>query len=496
MHGTIYRPGTPRCFSPDRSSMSARNWSMAAVSPTWICTTAMASSTTRLRRVPQGGWSRRLYYSVYHTSTTQMDQERRSASAGGGDGAENNQEASRDVGADSLVPLPDRSMRDDIPETGDINSDYFSGDTPKHHRTDVERHESALHQSLFNHDYAKASGAREGSSPHAMLASIVEDTDPQSPGSSTLNGSKNTRRGRRRRKVMKKTSDSAAPQVETAQDRIEVETNQIGERITYGHETQATDFLRQPDDYMTDVEASNYNRSRPVAHYPSYYAGPYAPLIPYSHPPQPRSGQSYHYPPPVDADYHGEGLDSITSRTNGLSSTYNSQEGPSLVQCHRTRSLYSHHAASAPVLTPVTQLFAEHSRRKPLQHVAHDIRRLHVAPSATPGHDMGTQPLSHHSDHDGQPHLPRSENSSLQSNELSFSVSVQCSHATLHSRFSTLLHQYWPERTAHSDYGDVWVKRAMSSKRFKKRDGLHSIELMCHTGPSPVDSNDYQIQWL
>jgi hypothetical protein len=91
---------------------------------------------------------------------------------------------------------------------------------------------------------------------------------------------------------------------------------------------------------------------------------------------------------------------------------------------------------------------------------------------------------------------PGSERQNIQSDGLAFSVSVQCSHATLHSRFSTLLHQYWPERTAHNDFGSVWVKNAVSSKRFKQRDGLYSVELVCHTGPTPTDTEDYQIQWL
>jgi hypothetical protein len=85
---------------------------------------------------------------------------------------------------------------------------------------------------------------------------------------------------------------------------------------------------------------------------------------------------------------------------------------------------------------------------------------------------------------------------SLQSDGLVFSVSVQCSHATLHSRFSTLLHQYWPERTAQNDSGNVCVRKAVSSKRFKQRDGLHSVELACQTGPASTDTEDYQIQWL
>lgn len=80
---------------------------------------------------------------------------------------------------------------------------------------------------------------------------------------------------------------------------------------------------------------------------------------------------------------------------------------------------------------------------------------------------------------------------------LVIAVSVQCSHATLHSRFSTLLHQNWPERTASNDLGDIFVKKAVNAKRFKKRDGSHSIELSCDNGPSITQlDNAYQLQWL
>jgi hypothetical protein len=95
-----------------------------------------------------------------------------------------------------------------------------------------------------------------------------------------------------------------------------------------------------------------------------------------------------------------------------------------------------------------------------------------------------------------QTHVPFHGGIEVQPEQLAFSVPVQCSHATLHSRFSTTLHQHWPERQAENDFGKAWVRKAVSSKRFKKRDGLHSIELTCHTGPTPIDTNDYHIQWL
>jgi hypothetical protein len=77
------------------------------------------------------------------------------------------------------------------------------------------------------------------------------------------------------------------------------------------------------------------------------------------------------------------------------------------------------------------------------------------------------------------------------------SVAVQCSHATLYSRFSTLLHSNWPERSAPNSYGSIFVKRAVHAKRMKKRDGSHSIELSCNNGPSSNgEPTKFSIQWL
>ena len=80
---------------------------------------------------------------------------------------------------------------------------------------------------------------------------------------------------------------------------------------------------------------------------------------------------------------------------------------------------------------------------------------------------------------------------------LVISVPVQCSYATLHSQFSTLPHQHWPERSSFNDYGSLRVTKATGAKRFKQRSGSYSVELTCDDGPSTakVDTN-YQIQWL
>jgi hypothetical protein len=91
----------------------------------------------------------------------------------------------------------------------------------------------------------------------------------------------------------------------------------------------------------------------------------------------------------------------------------------------------------------------------------------------------------------------RQRTTSARSNTLSFTIPVQCTYATLHSRFSTAIQQGWPERTAHTELGAVNVHRALTSKRFKKRDGQHSLELLCPNGPTRDRSEGrYQLQWL
>ena len=97
----------------------------------------------------------------------------------------------------------------------------------------------------------------------------------------------------------------------------------------------------------------------------------------------------------------------------------------------------------------------------------------------------------------GTPPLRKAQALDATSETLIIPVSVQCSHATLHSLFSTFLHSNWPERAERLDDGYVTVRKATSAKRSKKRDGSISIELGCDTGPSPIESkNTHQVQWL
>jgi hypothetical protein len=90
---------------------------------------------------------------------------------------------------------------------------------------------------------------------------------------------------------------------------------------------------------------------------------------------------------------------------------------------------------------------------------------------------------------EGEPHDSTAEG-------LIMAVSVRCSYATLHSPFSSSPHSSWPERAAQTDDGSVHVRRAIIAQRFKKRDGSHSVELLCESGPSTHAEDGYPIQWL
>lgn len=83
------------------------------------------------------------------------------------------------------------------------------------------------------------------------------------------------------------------------------------------------------------------------------------------------------------------------------------------------------------------------------------------------------------------------------SSALIFTVPVQCSYATLHSRFSTSIQHNWPEHTAESDLGHTCVQKVLSMKRFKRRNEEHSVQLLCCNGPnSDQKGPPEQMRWL
>jgi hypothetical protein len=196
-------------------------------------------------------------------------------------------------------------------------------------------------------------------------------------------------------------------------------------------------------------------------------------------------------PPP----HPGLFSDSIIPDDNGVSREYNASRNkvnsPSanrtILTENGSKQRQHSDAGWSLIASPIRKPSTIRSSSPVHHHAAHS-KALDVT---TANRSAAEEPLL-----EGLVQSPGYERLSIQSDGLAFSVSVQCSHATLHSRFSTLLHQYWPERTAQNDSGKIWVRKAVSSKRFKQRDGLHSIELACNSGPTPTDTNDYQIQWL
>jgi hypothetical protein len=148
-------------------------------------------------------------------------------------------------------------------------------------------------------------------------------------------------------------------------------------------------------------------------------------------------------------------------------------------------------AASAPTLVPTarshmlpyTYTLARHQQPNP------DLPAQRMDPAITrPDGAFGTlSPISVATGE--QLRLSQGELQSPQSEKLAFAVTVQSSYP--------LLHQYWPERSTRNDEGEVWVNKAVKSKRFTKRDGSQSIELTCQNGPSPINAKpQFQCQWL
>lgn len=198
-----------------------------------------------------------------------------------------------------------------------------------------------------------------------------------------------------------------------------------------------------------------------------------------------------------------------TTRGNSLYSAEESRLGKEKA---KRRSIYknaSRGAASAPTLIPAPPPWATYfsspyapkplAPRAPNAPTPVDVTRPITAPSASAVQHLSqpkpsSQPLSI----DVTTKVPSGANfQGTSDTQLVISVPVQCSHATLHSRFSTLLHRNWPERTSLGDYGETCVQKVVNAKRFKKRDGAHSIELFSDSGPSPGEQEEpYQIQWL
>jgi hypothetical protein len=80
---------------------------------------------------------------------------------------------------------------------------------------------------------------------------------------------------------------------------------------------------------------------------------------------------------------------------------------------------------------------------------------------------------------------------------LIIAVTVQSNHATFYSQFSIPSQMKWPNHMSNVDNLRMHVKRAVSAKRLRRRDGSFSMELYCEEGPSSGKENqDHQMQWL
>jgi hypothetical protein len=55
----------------------------------------------------------------------------------------------------------------------------------------------------------------------------------------------------------------------------------------------------------------------------------------------------------------------------------------------------------------------------------------------------------------------------------------------------------WPDRITIDKGIKMDVKKAISAKRLRRRDGAYSLELHCDEGPASIKKDsEYQMQWL
>ncbi|KAB2109550.1 hypothetical protein AG0111_0g1407 [Alternaria gaisen] len=82
-------------------------------------------------------------------------------------------------------------------------------------------------------------------------------------------------------------------------------------------------------------------------------------------------------------------------------------------------------------------------------------------------------------------------------NGLVISVTIPSSYAAFHSQFSISPEMKWPESKDTDGDINMDVKKAISAKRLRRRDGAYSMELYCDKGPtSSKNDSTYQMQWL
>lgn len=139
---------------------------------------------------------------------------------------------------------------------------------------------------------------------------------------------------------------------------------------------------------------------------------------------------------------------------------------------------------------PTQSVYSTPYQYQPSQHSQY----FHGLPQAPPITRPSTPaPNSGPDEHSNAPH----GDSSLVPNDLTSRVIIQCTYATLHSIFSTSITHHWPERVAHSELGEIRVYKALNTKRFKKRNGQHALEISHSNAPFQHQiQQSSQMQWL
>jgi hypothetical protein len=387
-----------------------------------------------------------------------MDQMRRTSEDGfRHDTADDERHNKDDTSGSNLENVPESSLDSPV-----LLANFARAQTPSRKSDDALSLSSSIWDSISN----EARPMIISSVPERGNRSNAQEDDTRSASSGTADDSRKRKQGRRH-----KTNKKREP--------------------AYGRSRKANPHPNYEPRTPSKIDAIDDSHEHPGSPNYSYRQDPASHLKYRKY-----DTQTHRYPYPLRAatlpDYHRLDPDSYTSsyRDNSAASPLISgQPGartrPQKVPFHRPEHL----KRTPSYVTP--QKITTSAPRTTFDPSANQ-RALFSNNEFSTSHDL----LSAHLAAEEQVRTPGFSAVNIHPDEIIFSVPVQCSHATLHSRFSTLLHQYWPERTAHNNLGAVWVKKARSSKRFKKRDGLHSIELTCHHGPMASDADDYQIQWL
>lgn len=223
---------------------------------------------------------------------------------------------------------------------------------------------------------------------------------------------------------------------------------------------------------IVDDKTHYYNSHQEFGLYSRYHHTPYmqppfsyAPVSTFQ--PAPEQPPSRHFPNSSHALDTSQAFMKLDDNSPFQTASYATAARQRIESRHQTHPIYtlqgSKGAASAPALSSTQPAYSIRSSATttPLQFAEQRSQYQRAISSELPPANEAHQTLTIPIISEQTTSLLGSE---VKSKELIFPVEVQCSHATLNSTFTTFLHQYWPENTAHSDLGDVWVKKAVSSK--------------------------------